>query len=388
MKKILILMGYKTVNYGSGLQSYATFEILKQLGYEVNVLNLDVLWKEFRLRKVKFYLCSGELEFILRSKGGMYLGKITKIFQPRYRKKIKKRKEKFSLFLQDKLKFTAGVKDFEEASELSKRYDYVLLGSDQVWLPSSVMTDVYTLSFVDKNVKKIAYAPSFGIGSIPKKYWSKYRNMFIDIDYIALREDSGRRIVEEIAGKKCEVVADPVLLLKRNEWERAISSHNEINEKYLFCYLIGNNKWHREWIKKYADIKKLKTVAIIHLDQKITRDEKVFDYTIIDASLEQFLNFIRHAEIVFTDSFHCTIFSIIEHKKFWCFKRFEDDVKISTNSRLDSLLKRTGLEDHVVSKNCDIESAMQNEDIEYHDVDKKIDDFRENSLDFLKMSLE
>lgn len=387
MKKILVLMGYKVLNYGSALQSCATVEMLKRVGMEPEVLNLDILWGKFRRKKIKFYLSGGGIRFILQSKGGMYLSKVTKLLHPDYRKKIKNRKEKFSLFLEKRLRYTPKVKNLREAAMLSESYDFALLGSDQVWLPSSVVTDVYTLNFVSDNVKKIAYAPSFGIQNIPKRYWKVYRKMFFSINCIALREDSGKKIVEDIAGRKCNVVADPVLMLNRDDWKKIIKTQMLRTEKYAFCYMIGKNKWQREWIIKYASEHNLRTVAIIHLDQRISYDEKFFDKALVDASLEEFLNLIRYAEVVFTDSYHCTLFSLIEHRKFWCFKRFDDGRRISTNSRLYSILKRLSLEERLLTDG-NAETMMENNEIDYNDVDKRLDVFREESYRFLIESME
>lgn len=386
MKKILVLMGYKTLNYGSALQSCATVEMLKRIGTSPEVLNLDILWGKFRRKKVKFYFFGGGIRFILHSKGGMYLSKFIELINPDYKKMIRKRKEKFDFFLQQRLCCTPKIINLQEATLLSKNYDCILLGSDQVWLPSSVVTDVYTMNFASDQIKKIAYAPSFGIQNIPKRYWKIYREMFLSIDYIALREDSGKKIVEEISGRACDVVADPVLMFNQNDWKKIIEPKKIIKEKYAFCYLIGNNKWQRECIRKYASQHNIKTVAIIHLDQRISYDEKVFDKTLVDATPEDFLNLIRYADVVFTDSYHCMLFSLIEHRKFWCFKRFEDGKIISTNSRLYSILNRLDLENRLLLNNNNTLDAEYN-GINYDDIDHRLDIFRDKSYNFLKESM-
>lgn len=386
MKKILVLMGYKTLNYGSALQSCATVEMLKRIGTSPEVLNLDILWGKFRRKKIKFYFCGGGIGFILHSKGGMYFSKLMESLYPDYKKKIRDRKAKFDFFLQQRLYFTPKIIDWQEAMLLSKNYDCTLLGSDQVWLPSSVVTDVYTMNFASDHVKKIAYAPSFGIQNVPKRYWKIYKEMFLSIDCIALREDSGKKIVEEISGRICDVVADPVLMFNQNDWKKIIEPKMIIKEKYAFCYLIGNNKWQREWISKYALQHNIKTVAIIHLDQRISYDEEFFDKTLVDAAPEDFLNLIRYADVVFTDSYHCTLFALIEHRKFWCFKRFDDGKVISTNSRLYSILKRLDLENRLLLNNNNKLNVEYNE-INYDDVDYRLDIFRDKSYNFLRESI-
>lgn len=383
----MILTGYKTVNYGSVLQSFATYEMLRLIGTEPHILNLDCLWKQFRIKKIRFYLRRNNLLFIIQSKGGKYFSLITELLHPKYKKYLESRKQKFNEFLGRTTDFTIVVKNEREASELSKKFDIALLGSDQVWLPSSVVTNVYTLNFVSEKTTKIAYAPSFGISKIPERYWGNYRSMFENIDYISVREDSGRKIVEEISGKKCMVVADPVFMLSREEWNKAIVPKRLEEEEYIFCYLIGNIRWQREWIKQYAQKRKLKTVAIIHLDQRIPDDEKYFDKTIIDASPEDFLNLIRFSNVVFTDSFHCNAFSIIEHKSFWTFKRFKDKKNVSTNSRLDFLLEKVGLSDRLLTRESKVQEIINNSEIDFDKVDKRVFQFKCISYSFLLQSI-
>ena len=72
-------------------------------------------------------------------------------------------------------------------------------------------------------------------------------------------------------------------------------------------------------------------------------DEKFGDIAPYDVGPEEFLNWIRGAKYVCTDSFHGTCFSIIHHKKFMIFNRYSDQSKTSKNSRIDSLCQNLNL---------------------------------------------
>lgn len=386
MKKVLVYLGYKTINYGSILQAFATLEMLKKADVEPVLLNLDGLWKEIKIKKIKFYLLSGDFFFLLHSKGRLYCSKIYEKLNISYGKKIKNRKRKFIDFCQEYLTLSDEVTGFYEASVLSKKYDVVLLGSDQVWLPSSVVTDIYTLSFVkDKKITKIAYAPSFGISKIPTKYIDKYKDMLGKITHVSVREEAGRQIVQQIANFDCPVVADPVLMLNKNEWEEYIP-YKKCNEKYIFVYLIGNNKWQREWIKKYALAMNMKTIALIHLDEYISYDETYFDRVLVDESPIDFFNWIRNAQLVFTDSYHCMLFSLIENKNIWCFKRFSDSKKISTNSRLYTILLKLEIEERLLNQDSKVEDCLFR-DIDFASVNDKILSFQQKSWEYLINSI-
>lgn len=381
-KSVLVLMGYWTLNYGTVLQSAATMEMLKKFNCNPVALNMDKLRQIVYKRKVKYYLLSGDLGFILKSKGRQ----ISRFVDPMFVEKLKSREKKFKDFIDAKIERSKPVNDFEEAGQVSLQYDCVLLGSDQVWLPSSVMTDVYTLSFAKDN-KKIAYAPSFGISNIPVKYWNKYREMFMNIDYISLREERGKQIVEEISGRQCKVAADPVLMLNRQEWEKIINPEKtDIGNKYIFCYLLGRNRWQREWIKNFSQYTGYMTVGLLHLDEKIKFDEKYYDKQVIDVSPAGFLNYIRGAEIVITDSFHGMCFSIIEHKEFWVFKRFKDGDSVSTNSRIDSILSKFKLENRIITREKDVKE-MSAGPINYLEVDREMEKLRKESYGFLKKAI-
>lgn len=62
MKKVLVYAGYKTINYGSALQAFATVEMLRKLNVEPVLLNLNGLWKAFRIKKQNF-ICPAAIFF-------------------------------------------------------------------------------------------------------------------------------------------------------------------------------------------------------------------------------------------------------------------------------------------------------------------------------------
>src|SRR5690606_243089 len=98
----------------------------------------------------------------------------------------------------------------------SKKFDTIIVGSDQVWRYAYVKKDldVYFLDFVSNNQKKISYAASFGVdfweGDLnTKKNVTNYLKSF---NAISLREDSGVKIVESMVDKEAKQVLDPTFL--------------------------------------------------------------------------------------------------------------------------------------------------------------------------------
>ena len=95
-----------------------------------------------------------------------------------------------------------------------------------------------------------------------------------------------------------------------------------------------------------------------------------------------FINHIANAEVVVTDSFHGTAFSINFSKQFICIKapRY--------NSRLESILRQTGLLDSrmVGSAGEGLEASRQL--IDYSKVNAIMGEARKKSYEYLKNAIE
>ena len=71
----------------------------------------------------------------------------------------------------------------------------------------------------------------------------------------------------------------------------------------------------------------------------------------------EFLGLIKNAELILTDSFHGTVFSIIYHKPFYTFSR--TGVKESMDTRVVSLLKLLELTDRFEPENITLDGVEQ-----------------------------
>ena len=131
----------------------------------------------------------------------------------------------------------------------------------------------------------------------------------------------------------------------------------------------------------------LKTIALIHIDEYIPADEKNYDETPFAIGPEEFVNLIRNAKYVLTDSFHGSVFSIIHHKPFIVFDRFCDKTKNSTNSRITSLCSVLGLSERRFSNDIDIYTLMEKK-IAYDKVEEKLSQLRKSSKQFLVSAIE
>ena len=347
--KVALAINYDYHDYGGMLQAFATQRFLEKQGIDSDAINFDNVKGDISRRKWKYFLSNIMDISIVKEKSRLIEKKIRQKTNARLKAQMAERDNAFDKFCTSHFKVSRSFASWEDMAKASqKEYDAVIVGSDQLWLPSNVMADYYTLNWVPEKVKKIAYATSFGIGNIPQKYKEMYRQYLTRIDYLSARETSGQEIISELTDRSVPLVNDPALLLDANGWDEVIKEKPIINDKYIFCYFMGDNPEQRDFVKRLAKAKGLKIVALLHLDQFIETDEHYADYTPWDISPADFVNLVKYAEYVCTDSFHGTVFSIIYSRNFFTFKRFNKKASLSTNTRITSLLTRIGLMDRLV----------------------------------------
>ena len=202
-------------------------------------------------------------------------------------------------------------------------------------------------------------------------------------DALSTREISGQKIIKELTGKNVQVVCDPTLLFDAEGWTKMIPDQNVINEPYIFCYFLGTNSVHRKIANEFREQTGLKIVSCPFLDNYVECDLDFADIQLFDMDSEEFVNLIRHAEYILTDSFHGTVFSILHHKKFMTFNRFDAGAN-SRNSRIDSLCTLLELSDRRYNGNV---MTIKN-DIDYIGVERNLEKLRAASITYLKKALE
>lgn len=389
MKKVALASCYFKHNYGSMLQAYATQMALDKLGYENETINISGFDNEIKRRKIKYFIKASLTSDILFFKFGMAKNALKKkLIRNEYTALSRLREEKFDVFCQRYFKLS---QNYSSKADLSRKcaenYSAVLVGSDQLWLPGNIAADYYTLNFVPQSVNTIAYSTSFGQSSLPKDSQSKARQFLSRIRHISVREDSGQKIVLELTGRKIPVVCDPTMLFTGDEWLSIQRNEPFFDGKYIFCYFLGNNPLHRKFAKRLRNVTGYKIVALINLDEYVKCDNDYADATPYDVDPADFLNLIRNAAYVCTDSFHCTVFSMLYKRDFFTFKRYLRATRQSTNSRLDTLLGFTGLENRMLDGSEPAEQCLSMK-IDYDKVQDKLEKKRFFSYNYLKSALQ
>lgn len=363
MKKVGIVTVFKNTNYGSKLQSFALQKKLNDLGYQGE--NLSYQLGNPINRKNKLLQIIKNPSFFIRMP---------------FRGKYKKRSKMFQTFQNNHINISNyAVEDIVEKNEsIEQKYHKFICGSDQIWAPNQ-FSEYFFLSFVSDKSKKIAYAPSIGLPRIPDDLVDKYRKLINDIPSLSIREKDGAEIIKEITGREVPVVVDPTLLLNGDEWRNLAIKYKE-KSPYILCYFLGSNKEHRKWVENLSE----RTGYDIIVLPFATRDFYWGEKKIFEAGPSEFLGLVDGAEIVCTDSYHGMLFSLNMNTEFYSFLRFKEGEKLNQNSRVLNFMEKLNLQNRIV----DLNDRNQYEEINWLEVNSKIDKERNASIEFLEKSLE
>lgn len=373
-KKIGIITIVKVNNYGAELQAYALQKKLNLLGYDAEII--DYLFYKNKAH-IKEKASQPFYPFPFRKR-------IKELIEPWYNqirclpywKSKLKRDRAFAAFHQKNTRFSpVCYTSYSQIYQNPPEYDVYCVGSDQVWNPGCFTNlSPYFVSFAPKGKKRISYASSFGVKELPASAREKYKELLMQMDTIGVREDTGISIVDELTGRKAVKVADPTLLLTSEEWS-AIARYEKVPaEKYILLYVLKDSAY----IKQTAlEISREKGLKVVRICKEAYKQDKKSDeiVDILDAAPDDFLGLIDKAEIVLTNSFHGTVFSILFRKEFYTVIKHGVD----NNSRQLSLLRTLNL-DRIRYEG---EAFTESQPIQWTVVNDSLDKFKQYSINYL-----
>lgn len=368
-------------NYGNRLQNYAMQTVVKQMGYIPETIQYKSSY-ELEPKKIELSKIEKIKRKILKLKkiGIKHIWNIAE--KKLFKKKILKEKENyrtkcFEDFINNNIKMSEKKYNSKsDLEELNKEYDVFITGSDQVWNPFwEGKEEIFYLTFADKE-KRIAYAPSFGVSSIPENQKSFYKKNLLEVTHISTREQQGRNIIKQLTGKEVPVVLDPTFLLKKEDWDKVAVIPKE-NRKYLFTYFLGIlSSKRKKQIEKFAKENKLEIVSMY----------ENWNYKSNFGGPAEFLGLIKNAEYICTDSFHGAVFSLLYNKPFTVMDREEatEQKGEKMNSRIETLLEKFELEK---CKNFLNKDKDNNYNIDFKLANEKIEEERKEAFKYLKNAL-
>lgn len=393
-KKIGILsFYYKTFNYGAKLQAYALARYLNINGYDAEQIRFDMFVQDcagkekFFERIYRIIFIDGLIKKIKKKCVYILNSCFHKCHKSEFEQIVSKRLEAFRNFSDVLTPHSESVYNASTIAETNMLYDIFIVGSDQVW-NFDMSRPEYLLTFVDDDKQKISYAASVANYRVKKQYENLFRENLNRFNSISVREGLSVNLIKRLCndGKNVKLVCDPTFLLSKTEWEQCVSD-KLIKDKYLFCYFLGENHASRELAIQYAKQKNLTVVSIPMVNDGFRfADENFGDVQLNEASPEEFLSLIKFANVVFTDSFHAAVFSLVFRKQFIVFDR--DKLK-TMSSRITELLSLCNLSNRYAddeSKEC-MDYINNLKEVSYEDDCTGFDKFISDSKNYIKESL-
>lgn len=364
-----VITRHAPTNYGSLLQAIATQRVIMNLGHECRIINYipkcetgvrmaitqleqKTKWRHNPIKKA-IYLMVAEPETLLMDRK----------------------------FLAMRKKYLLMGPCCATTGELKKLYaekkdEVFLTGSDQVWGPISTghYDPTYFLDFAPKSSRKLAFAASFGKAIFDEQTLKEYGVLLKKYDSLAVRENVAVELLKkmDISAKQ---VLDPTLLMDADAWSEYVKPMKK-PEKYVLVYQIHANSDLDHYAVKFAEKAELPLLRVSPLLHQAKRSGK-FVYC---PDISGFLDLVKNAAYMVTDSFHGTAFAINFNTQF-----VEVLPNTGTSSRNQSILELTGLTDRIVRDLNDFSYIDQ--EIDFKEANEKIGISRIESIRILEEML-
>lgn len=318
---------HRAYNYGVCLQAFATTYFLKEQGFCVELIDYTNPYEQ-RIQKWSYKennRISGYLTSLLKN---LLLGK-----KRYYQRGFGHIAQCYPLTRQ---RYT------HKAQLDALEYDVLIAGSDQIWNAqiTNGIDDVFLLRFGHAK-RRISIASSMGSSTLTQAERQLFQAALTSFQAISVREDFARQQLQPLTDTPVQTLMDPTFLLDRAAWLRCMgqtSKYAGTTERYILTYLIAPDKnAYRARVKAYAD----KLNCPVWTIQYSNYTWKESNRKILGATPADFIALMANAELVLTDSFHGTAFSVNLRRNFVAFTHSTNPVRVRT------LLQRIGLDDRL-----------------------------------------
>ncbi len=383
---ISINMFSKGLNFACPLHNYAFQQFLLKNGIENEVLTYTpIYFNDFDMRHPYHYytrLCD-KFEKAGRDKTEPEEWEHLKELRDAWRELYSEREgryDKFQNFIDTHYRKTDVCYDSALLEVLDPGFDCYICCTDVIWKkePKEGFDRGFFLACRAMEDKwKISYAASRGVHhSETKADECAFLHYVKDIDAISVREKLLANYLRKNLDNEVTTVLDPVLLHEKEFYEELLTEPEE--KGYIFLYYAQEKpEGTLAHVAKYARAHQLKIVEVTERPEKygcLTEYEDIEVLYKYDLGIEEWLGYIRHADCVFTNSFHCCCFSILFEKQYFVGKRNGDKVK--------NLLKLFGLTKRRLHRWTDLIKRPK-PDIDYRPVKEILKKERERSSDFI-----
>ena len=348
-------------NYGGILQAFALQTVLQRLGHDATIINF-VTWDT---RPGNVFFSISNIRRLINN--FIHL----KFWGWTIQDDVRRKNEHLNQFIRKNIK-QINVQNSEAI--LKEKFDCYVVGSDQIWRPLYYPEIEHAfLDFTEGlDVVRIAYAPSFGTEKweYSEAQTRTCKDLLRFFDAVSVREKDGVKKCKEYFDVDAKFVLDPTFLLHDREYDGLTEGKSGLDQEYIFAYILDGVDEKMATMQRVASKLKCK----LHV-MNISKFEK-------KQSIGFWLSAIKNAKYILTDSFHACVFSIIYRKEFFVFENSQRG-----NSRIRSLLDTFDLGGRKIMIDKMEEEIMRAKRIDYEDVSKKLDWYRQESQSFLMKGL-
>lgn len=357
-------------NYGGILQAYALQTVLERMGHDVEILEEP---HEYKRASLKRYI-----RRVLKK----CIGKRSVI---NYEGFMRKWQPKVAIDIDEFIKTYIHRRIVKYNTLREGEYDAFVVGSDQIWRPKYCSNILHSYLDFTKgwNIKRIAYAASFGINSwsYTEKETEICKSLIKQFNLVTVRELSAVGLCREYLDINAINVLDPTFLLDKCEYQRLIADYKVSNSHFIFSYLLDETKEKLDLLEKISIIKEL-PIHKIKLENDLSKLSGKKLAKLRYPSIQQWLAAFAQADFILTDSFHGTVFSIIFNKPFISIANKGRGI-----TRFHSLLKVFGLENRLIFEEQGISKDMLSESIDFNKINAIMSAERNKSFKILKEQL-
>ena len=390
--KIGILTFHFAINYGALLQCYAFQEYLKGQGHEVKIINFIPpnyqrfsCWSKTGRRK---FLLSGLkqliLELIPASTRRLMFGFNLELKHTYINWKYARlQKNIFKKFRNRYLNISEPYSIDSFSTITKKKYDAIIVGSDQVWNWSDHYHTTYFLAPLSNfDGKRISYATCCALNKVDVQHRKKLKESLLKFNKISVRNLETFSFVNNLTGKSPPIVVDPVLLHDFNVFlKKKPKNYNE----YILTYIIGDEieGGHEKTINEIKLNNNNLPVVSIMLAKNKSKPFSWSDKTLWSVTPKKWLDLFFNASFVYTDSFHGVLFAIKFKKSFLAY--YKEKVRAS---RFIDLINRYELDKSIVSSFDDARSKKSFKELpNYEKLDIIVEKNIRFSINFLDEAL-
>ena len=334
------------------MQAFALQHIVEDAGYNIEIINYRTVEQK---NSYAMY----------RTKYGVKV-LIKDLMQLPSHFKRRQRRNKYEKFIEQFMITSEELQTPDDVYRMWSKYSVIISGSDQIWSKNSnelkyaPWENMYPYLLVGYEGKKISYASS--LGSMSEEQISKIIPYVSEFDAVSFREKSRADVVSKMLNKEVTTVVDPTLLLSKADWINILGIKEENGIPYILYYSLHGIKGQKSTISFLTNIAKkngmrLRVVTpfvqMYFLGNTVDRETGYGPIDIVSS--------IYNAEIVVTDSYHGTLFSLNMEKNFYSIC---DDG--GSAYRKTEILNALGLDSRIIRSVEEIPTTLT--DINYDDV--------------------